>query len=96
MRDDKGKRDNQRVEFGKAIEANLVAIDGTWRLGCVVLDISAEGAKIVLDGQCPVGKGKEFFLLLSKVGLVYRRCELSWVNGDEIGVHFLTAPKKAA
>jgi hypothetical protein len=32
---------------------------------------------------------KEFFLLLSSTGLAYRRCELSWVNGDQIGVNFL-------
>ena len=32
---------------------------------------------------------KEFFLLLSSTGLAYRRCELSWVNGDQIGVTFL-------
>ena len=33
---------------------------------------------------------KEFFLLLSSSGLAYRRCELAWVNGDEIGVKFFT------
>jgi hypothetical protein len=38
---------------------------------------------------------KEFFLLLSSTGLAYRRCELSWVNGDQIGVNFLkTGDKK--
>jgi hypothetical protein len=31
----------------------------------------------------------EFFLLLSSTGLAYRRCELSWVNGEQIGVTFL-------
>jgi hypothetical protein len=28
---------------------------------------------------------KEFVLLLSSTGLAYRRCELAWVNGDQIG-----------
>jgi hypothetical protein len=38
---------------------------------------------------------KEFFLLLSSTGLAYRRCELAWVNGDQIGVNFLkTGDKK--
>ena len=32
---------------------------------------------------------KEFFLLLSSTGLAYRRCELAWVNGDQIWVNFL-------
>ena len=42
---------------------------------------------------------KEFFLLLSSTGLAYRRCELAWVNGDQIGVNFLKQgdkKKKAA
>ena len=37
---------------------------------------------------------KEFFLLLSSTGLAYRRCELSWVNGDQIGVTFLKQGEK--
>jgi hypothetical protein len=37
---------------------------------------------------------KEFFLLLSSTGLAYRRCELGWVNGDQIGVSFLKVDKK--
>jgi hypothetical protein len=32
---------------------------------------------------------KEFFLLLSSSGLAYRRSELVWVNGDQIGVAFI-------
>jgi hypothetical protein len=28
-------------------------------------------------------------LLLSSPGLAYRRCQLAWVNGDQIGVSFL-------
>jgi hypothetical protein len=26
---------------------------------------------------------------LSSSGLAYRRCELAWVNGDQIGVNFI-------
>jgi hypothetical protein len=37
---------------------------------------------------------KEFFLLLASPGLAYRRCELAWVNGEEIGVNFLKHSKK--
>jgi hypothetical protein len=32
--------------------------------------------------------------LLSSTGLAYRRCELAWVNGEEIGVNFLKNSKK--
>jgi hypothetical protein len=37
---------------------------------------------------------KEFFLLLSSTGLAYRRCELAWVNGDQIGAKFITRLEK--
>jgi len=36
---------------------------------------------------------QEFFLVLSSTGLVYRRCRLVWVNGDQIGVAFLGRTK---
>jgi hypothetical protein len=42
---------------------------------------------------------ERIFLLLSSTGLAYRRCELAWVNGDQIGVNFLKQgdkKKKAA
>jgi hypothetical protein len=31
----------------------------------------------------------EFFLVLSSVGKAYRRCQLAWVNGNQVGVEFL-------
>lgn len=77
-----------RVEFKSSLEATMVAIDGTWQQPCVVHDISAQGAKLGVNG-CPLDPGREFFLLISRTGLVYRRCELVWVNGTELGVHFL-------
>jgi hypothetical protein len=78
-----------RVSFNPSREATMVAIDGTWQRACLLHDISEEDAKIGIDGSCPVESGREFFLLLVKIGLVYRRCHLAWVNGTEIGVHFL-------
>jgi hypothetical protein len=52
-------------------------------------DVSETGAKLTVDGSVEGLHLKEFFLLLSSTGLAYRRCELSWVNGDQIGVNFL-------
>jgi len=68
-----------------------MAIDGTWRRACSLLDVSETGAKMTVEGSVPL---KEFFLLLSSTGLAYRRCELAWVNGEEIGVNFLQHVKK--
>ena len=47
------------------------------------------GAKLAVEGSVEGLNLKEFFLLLSSTGLAYRRCELAWVNGDQIGVTFL-------
>ena len=55
--------------------------------------------KLTVEGSVEGLHLKEFFLLLSSTGLAYRRCELAWVNGDQIGVNFLKQgdkKKKAA
>ena len=86
------KRKKQRVDFSTVVDVNIVAIDGTWRSSCKLLDISEGGAKLSIDhvGKLP---SKEFFLLFSTTGAVYRRCQLSWVNGEQIGVTFLREHK---
>jgi hypothetical protein len=47
-------------------------------------------SEVALDGL----HLNEFFLLLSSTGLAYRRCELVWVNGEQIGVSFLKPGKR--
>jgi hypothetical protein len=36
----------------------------------------------------------EFFMLLLTRSLAYRRRELAWVNGDQMGVNFLLPGRK--
>ena len=83
------RRKGDRVTFERGIPAHMMAIDGTWRRDCVMEDVSESGAKLTVDGSVEGLHLKVFFLLLSSTGLAYRRCELSWVNGDQIGVNFL-------
>jgi hypothetical protein len=71
-----------------------MGIDGTWRRECIVEDISETGAKLTVEGSIEGLNLKEFFLLLSSTGLAYRRCELAWVNGDQVGVNFLKQENK--
>ena len=85
------QRRQQRVRFSQAVSAWMMAIDGTWRRQCAIDDISDTGAKLIVDGPLNGLQLKEFFLLLSSTGLAYRRCELVWVNGDQVGVTFLKA-----
>lgn len=87
MAGERGK--DGRVTFERGIRAHMMAIDGTWRRECLMEDISESGAKLSVQGSVEGLNLKEFFLLLSSTGLAYRRCELNWVNGLQIGVSFL-------
>jgi hypothetical protein len=83
-----------RVQFDQVHPVNLMGVDGTWRRSCVLLDVSQTGAKLEIDGSPDVLRAREFFLLLSSTGLAFRRCELVWVDGTQVGVKFTSADKK--
>ncbi|MDA9430267.1 PilZ domain-containing protein [Bradyrhizobium sp. CCBAU 51627] len=87
-------RGTNRVVFERGVPAQMMGIDGTWRRECTMEDVSESGAKLTIDGSVEGLHLKEFFLLLSSTGLAYRRCELAWVNGDQIGVNFLKVGDK--
>ena len=82
-------RKAKRVVFERGFAANMMAIDGTWRRPCTMEDVSETGARLTVDGSIEGLPLKEFFLLLSTMGKAYRRCQLAWVNGDQVGVFFL-------
>ena len=88
------QRKAHRVVFEKGYSANMMAIDGTWRRPCTMEDVSDSGAKLTVDGSVEGLAMKEFFLLLSSMGTAYRRCELAWVNGNQIGVYFIKSGAK--
>lgn len=84
-----GDRKSERVNFERGIQAYVAGIDGTWRRDCLMLDISQTGARLCIDGSLEALDLREFLLLLSSTGLVFRRCQLVRVAGGEIGVRFL-------
>jgi hypothetical protein len=88
------RRKHDRVVFQKGFDVNIMAIDGTWRRTCTLKDVSVSGARLIMQSSIQGLILKEFFLLLSSSGLAYRRCELAWVNGDQIGINFLTVGVK--
>ena len=90
-----GDRHSERVSFDRGIPVWMMGIDGTWRRDCVMLDVSETGARLRIEGSLQGLNLKEFFLLLSSTGLVYRRCELVRVDGDEVGIVFLEQGKYA-
>ncbi|MDA9509486.1 pilus assembly protein PilZ [Bradyrhizobium sp. CCBAU 11386] len=83
-----------RVRMDHKQPVNLMGSDGMWRRSCVLLDVSQTGAKLEVEGTLDVLQAKEFFMLLSSTGLAYRRCELVWIDGTTVGVHFLAADSK--
>ena len=89
------KRSSGRVQFSKGVDVKIVAIDGTWARSCTMIDVSQSGAKLVVEDFGSL-KSREFFLVLSSSGTAFRRCELAWVNGEQVGVNFLkeAKPKK--
>ena len=88
------RRKGERVTFERGINAHIMGIDGTWRRDCTMEDVSESGAKLTVDGSVDGLNLQEFFLLLSSTGLAYRRCEMSWVNGDQLGVTFIRQGEK--
>jgi len=90
-----GDRKSERVNFDRGVPVFMMGIDGTWRRGCKLVDVSQTGARLRVEGSLEGLDLKEFFLLLSSTGLAYRRCQLVRLAGDEIGVEFLAREKKA-
>jgi hypothetical protein len=70
-----------------------MGVDGTWRRNCFLLDASDSGAKLEIEGPADVLHSKEFFLVLSSTGLAFRRCEMIWVDGSQVGVKFIENDK---
>jgi hypothetical protein len=88
------RRKHDRVVFEHGIDAYVMGIDGTWRRDCSMEDVSETGTRLTIHGSIEGLHLQEFFLLLSSTGLAYRRCELAWVNGDQIGAKFITRRSK--
>ena len=88
------KRKDGRVVFARGVAARIMAIDGTWCHDVMMEDVSASGAKLTLESPPDRTITKEFFLALSTTGKVFRRCELAWVNGSQLGARFV-APDKS-
>ncbi len=89
-----GDRKSGRVQFERGLSVYMMGIDGTWRRECTLVDVSQTGARLEIEGSLEGLDLKEFFLLLSSTGLVYRRCRLVRVEGAQVGIEFLAREKK--
>jgi hypothetical protein len=91
----KQNRKTERVQFGKGFAMKIIAIDGSWYRACDILDVSEEGALLQFHQSLSGLALNEFFLALSSTGVAFRRCRMAWVNGDQMGVHFIRADERA-
>ena len=46
-----GARKDTRVFFERAIDVQMMGIDGTWRRDCQLADVSATGARLIVPGS---------------------------------------------
>ena len=75
-------------------EAWITFDRGVQSYECQVLNISADGAKLVTGVAAPVGT--TFRLSTVPQALVRRSCEVIWRRGRTIGVKFTTEDTKTA
>jgi len=88
-----GDRKAERVRLEKKYPVNLMGVDGTWRRNCFLVDVSATGARLEVNGSLEALKAQAFFLILSSTGLAFRRCELVRIDGSQVGVRFVANKK---
>jgi PilZ domain len=83
-----------RKSLRRTVQHNAAILnsDGSILGGCAMMDVSAQGAKLVVQGEIEIPD--EFVLLLTRGGKVRRQCKVAWRKEDEIGVKFLGGPPK--
>jgi hypothetical protein len=68
-------------------EALIINLDGSIIDRCMIVNVSATGARLVLPASVEVPDA--FSLLLSREGKVRRQCEVTWRSEKSIGVRFI-------
>lgn len=67
--------------------ARIAHSDGSMSDPCMILDVSATGARLQLNGTTEIPD--EFTLVLSRNGGVRRRCQIVWRDEFMLGVRFV-------
>jgi hypothetical protein len=66
--------------------AQIMSVDQVNVFRCMLLDISAKGARLLVDLEDVIPD--EFLLVLAPNGKVVRACRLAWRTEDELGASF--------
>jgi hypothetical protein len=80
----------QRDTFRRTVRqgARLATIEGAALGTCIMVDVSATGARLVLDKADPLPK--RFVLVLSHNGDLRRFCSVAWQSETTVGVQFIS------
>ena len=84
MPNDRRRKQRQAMR----LEALILDLGGSIVARCMVVNISATGAKLILPASTEVPDC--FVLVLSKQGGVRRQCEVTWRSEASIGVRFVS------
>ena len=88
MRDEHRKHRRQTLRY----RAYVDLCDGLPVRACRLLDVSEQGAQLIMDSAATLPD--QFVLLLAEGGQVQRQCRVAWRSEKQIGIRFLTAPAK--
>jgi hypothetical protein len=71
-------------------KALIVGVDGSIVAECMTMNVSANGARLLLPPSVEVPDS--FDLVLAKIGGVRRQCEVTWRSDKGVGVKFVRPP----
>jgi hypothetical protein len=79
----------QRENIRRSVRqgARIVAVDGSALGACMMVDVSATGARLVLETSDLLPD--RLFLLLSHNGNLRRLCSVVWQTGATAGIQFM-------
>ena len=68
-------------------KALIVGVEGSIVGECMMVNVSATGARLLLPPSVEVPD--RFALILAKIGGVRRQCEVTWRSDEGVGVKFV-------
>ncbi len=86
--------DKRRALRRRVLKGAIAAFnDRHCSVACTVRDISSTGARLRTEGSVNI---PDTFELLIELDGTEADCEVVWRKGDEVGVRFIGAPRRAA
>jgi len=80
----------KRVKIRRSVRqgGRILAVDGSELGPCMMVDLSAGGARLLLATPDPLPS--RFFLILSRDGALRRLCSVAWQTETKAGVEFIS------